>query len=94
MDAFNEFMKDEPKKTETKDLSPKQKLIADIEDLKGKLERHLAREPMEPAQEDCCGSGCTPCVFDSYYDKLEDFECKKQDMQMKIIEYEEELEAI
>lgn len=22
--------------------------------------------PIEPALEDCCGSGCDPCVFDTY----------------------------
>jgi hypothetical protein len=22
--------------------------------------------PVEPALEDCCGSGCVPCVFDIY----------------------------
>jgi hypothetical protein len=27
--------------------------------------------PVEPALEDCCGSGCTPCIFDLYEDACE-----------------------
>lgn len=27
--------------------------------------------PREPQLEDCCGNGCTPCVFDLYAEALE-----------------------
>jgi hypothetical protein len=27
--------------------------------------------PVPPALEDCCGSGCNPCIFDVYEDALE-----------------------
>jgi hypothetical protein len=27
--------------------------------------------PVEPALEDCCRSGCNPCVFDLYEEALE-----------------------
>jgi len=27
--------------------------------------------PREPLPEECCGGGCTPCVFDRYSDALE-----------------------
>jgi hypothetical protein len=27
--------------------------------------------PREPALEECCGGGCSPCVFDRYADALE-----------------------
>jgi hypothetical protein len=27
--------------------------------------------PIEPALEDCCHSGCDPCIFDIYQDALE-----------------------
>lgn len=30
--------------------------------------------PREPALEECCGSGCDPCVFDRYQDALERYE--------------------
>jgi hypothetical protein len=29
---------------------------------------------VEPALEDCCRSGCTPCIFDLYADALERYE--------------------
>lgn len=28
-------------------------------------------EPAQPALEDCCRSGCTPCVFDLYEEAME-----------------------
>ena len=30
--------------------------------------------PVQPALEDCCRSGCTPCVFDLYEQALERYE--------------------
>ncbi|MGZ8294937.1 MAG: oxidoreductase-like domain-containing protein [Telluria sp.] len=30
-------------------------------------------EPRQPALEDCCRSGCTPCVFDLYEEALEHY---------------------
>lgn len=30
--------------------------------------------PREPSLEECCGSGCTPCVFDRYADALERYQ--------------------
>jgi len=27
--------------------------------------------PREPSPEECCGKGCTPCVFDTYAEALE-----------------------
>jgi hypothetical protein len=32
------------------------------------------QRPREPALEECCGSGCTPCVFDRYNDALAQYE--------------------
>ena len=29
--------------------------------------------PREPLPEDCCGKGCTPCVFDAYAEALEKY---------------------
>jgi len=28
-------------------------------------------EPVQPTLEDCCRSGCTPCVFDLYDDAMD-----------------------
>ena len=30
--------------------------------------------PREPALEECCGSGCTPCIFDLYEQAKERYE--------------------
>jgi hypothetical protein len=30
--------------------------------------------PREPGIEECCGSGCEPCVFDRYADALERYQ--------------------
>ena len=74
-------------------MDAKQKKVKDIEDLKAKL-CHLKNKgaPYEPDQDDCCGSGCTPCVFDTYYDQLEKFEERCNDLESRIIEYEEDLQ--
>jgi len=34
--------------------------------------------PREPALEECCGSGCEPCVFDRYYEALDRYEAAIQ----------------
>jgi cytochrome-b5 reductase len=33
--------------------------------------KRLPRPPREPDPEDCCGSGCEPCVFEIYQERLE-----------------------
>ncbi len=32
---------------------------------------NLPEPPEEPLQSDCCGTGCSPCVFDIYQEDLE-----------------------
>jgi len=34
--------------------------------------------PREPALEECCRSGCEPCVFDLYYDAMERYQLALQ----------------
>jgi hypothetical protein len=34
----------------------------------------IPQPPVEPALEDCCRSGCTPCIFDLYAEALERYE--------------------
>ena len=48
-------------------------------------------EPQPPEPGECCGSGCSPCVWDLYYDKLEKYENWKaaqggQEADEKVIE--------
>ena len=31
---------------------------------------YLPDEPEEPIPSDCCGSGCSPCVYDVYHEEL------------------------
>ena len=34
----------------------------------------LPRRPMPPEPDECCGSGCTRCVYDLYDDALAEWE--------------------
>lgn len=54
----------------------------DIEDL---VRANEKRKPVEPDPDDCCGEGCSPCVFDTYDMHLDRYEENK-------IEYEQLLE--
>jgi cell division septation protein DedD len=37
----------------------------------------VMEEPQPPEPGECCGSGCSPCVWDLYYEKLEKYEAWK-----------------
>ncbi|KEP63823.1 UNVERIFIED_CONTAM: hypothetical protein HHA_230640 [Hammondia hammondi] len=41
--------------------------------------------PWKPEPEDCCGSGCERCIFDMYYEQLEEYEeaLKRWDVQQR-----------
>jgi hypothetical protein len=39
--------------------------------------------PREPALEDCCQSGCAPCIFDLYQDALERYRIALQEWQLR-----------
>ena len=60
--------------------------ISDIEDLIKKWEK---RKPEEPGPDDCCGTGCEPCVFDLYDNRMEKYEERMTDLQVKLIELED-----
>uniref|UniRef100_A0A8C8U031 Cytochrome b5 reductase-like n=1 Tax=Peromyscus maniculatus bairdii TaxID=230844 RepID=A0A8C8U031_PERMB len=40
-------------------------------------EAWLRLKPVEPLPSQCCGSGCSPCVFDLYYRDLERWEAAR-----------------
>ncbi|XP_018394418.1 PREDICTED: NADH-cytochrome b5 reductase-like [Cyphomyrmex costatus] len=40
--------------------------------------------PKTPLEEDCCGSGCTPCIFDIHKTLLREWECRKTRVEVKI----------
>lgn len=35
---------------------------------------HIPPPPEKPDPFECCGSGCVPCIFDYYEDKLSEWE--------------------
>lgn len=39
--------------------------------------------PVEPQLEDCCQSGCNPCIFDIYQDALERYRVALQAWQAR-----------
>ncbi|XP_057639957.1 NADH-cytochrome b5 reductase-like [Chionomys nivalis] len=41
------------------------------------VEAWLQLKPVEPLPSQCCGSGCSPCVFDLYYRDLERWEAAR-----------------
>jgi hypothetical protein len=39
--------------------------------------------PREPTAEECCGKGCTPCVFDQYAEALERYRAELEAWNIK-----------
>ncbi|MGO3860216.1 oxidoreductase-like domain-containing protein [Neisseriaceae bacterium CLB008] len=38
----------------------------------------VLEEPVAPEDWACCGSGCTPCVWDTYYEEKRAYEAQQQ----------------
>jgi hypothetical protein len=34
-------------------------------------DKNLPPPPEKPIADECCGSGCVPCIYDYYYDALD-----------------------
>lgn len=45
--------------------------MLDLADDSSASNKYLPEPPEEPLQSDCCGTGCSPCVFDIYQEDLE-----------------------
>ena len=41
-------------------------------------EKTIPPPPQKPDPNECCGSGCVPCIYDYYYTALEDWQEKYQ----------------
>ena len=41
------------------------------------------RPPQQPALEDCCLGGCSPCIFELYEDALERYRIKLAQWQLR-----------
>jgi len=39
------------------------------------------RKPEKPLPSDCCGQGCTPCVFEQYLYRMEQYRQWKKEQQ-------------
>jgi len=42
------------------------------------MKTEIPPKPEKPTPEECCGSGCNPCIYDYYYRELEKWEEKYQ----------------
>ncbi|KAG2239297.1 hypothetical protein Bca4012_024046 [Brassica carinata] len=51
----------------------KDKVVEEKKDKDKKEEVPLPEPPEKPEPGDCCGSGCVRCVWDVYYDELEEY---------------------
>ncbi|MFT0211547.1 oxidoreductase-like domain-containing protein [Pseudomonas sp. F1_0610] len=38
----------------------------------------MSEKPTPPEDWECCDSGCTPCVWDAYYDELREWQEAQQ----------------
>ena len=62
----------------------KRSKLKEIEDL---LADHVRNgEPREPTPDECCGNGCSPCVWDTYYDRSGKYDDRKGELESMIIE--------
>lgn len=43
----------------------------------------LILKPNPPADDDCCGSACDPCVWDFYYDDLAKWQAQQAEIKAK-----------
>ncbi|KAH7283271.1 hypothetical protein KP509_35G069600 [Ceratopteris richardii] len=41
------------------------------------LRKQLGEPPEKPLPGDCCGSGCVRCVWDIYFEELDDYNSRK-----------------
>lgn len=43
----------------------------------------LPPEPEKPLDNDCCGAACDPCIWDVYYQRLQDWKMQKAAIEAK-----------
>ena len=43
-----------------------------------------------PSDDECCGNGCSPCVFDTYETKMEKYEDLKTEYESLLLDFEED----
>ena len=81
----------EPKKVNENEITVKyrgkQCTKRDIEDW---FARNEKKKPTEPDPEDCCGTGCQPCVFDTYDNAIIRYEDNKEELEGILLEFEDD----
>ncbi|GEM_PF-4013897 len=48
--------------------------LAGAADPEGEALQNEAAKPAPPGDQECCESGCSPCVWDTYYEALEEWQ--------------------
>ena len=48
--------------------------VADYGILEARILEDLMEKPTPPGDYDCCESGCEPCIWDSYYAELAEYQ--------------------
>ncbi|KAJ1984639.1 NADH-cytochrome b5 reductase-like [Dimargaris verticillata] len=59
----------------------------------GELVLSLPGPPKKPLPDDCCQSGCVPCIFDTYRDALFDYDVTVERLTAKYVELTEQRQA-
>ena len=49
---------------------------------------YLSAKPNRPEEHECCGGGCSPCVWDFYYEDLERWQEQQKNDQNESTELE------
>ncbi|KAL2645079.1 hypothetical protein R1flu_012666 [Riccia fluitans] len=45
------------------------------------IEEKVGPPPDKPLPGDCCGNGCTPCVWDTYWEELADYKKRRESLE-------------
>lgn len=48
--------------------------VAVADDSRTESVQETHKKPTPPGDHDCCESGCSPCVWDTYYEALEEWQ--------------------
>ncbi|KAL3637198.1 hypothetical protein CASFOL_019497 [Castilleja foliolosa] len=71
------IMADEPKKTDIQPTKAETTNLGKSKDEDGSektIAQHIPPPPEKPLPGDCCGSGCVRCVWDVYYEELDEYD--------------------
>ncbi|KAJ7514206.1 hypothetical protein O6H91_23G033100 [Diphasiastrum complanatum] len=67
----------------TEDLKVSKNEVDREKEMEKEILEKVGTPPEKPLPGDCCGNGCTNCVWDMYFDELEQYNKRKEAMQPK-----------